>query len=86
MAQERQRRGRRPQISSKEQKEGGTDSMSQPQMVEISQSELEELRKLQTNQSERREKGKSRGKARSDLIKKYQSEYDALVKKHGGGS
>ena len=53
-------------------------------VVEISQEEYDELKKLKESQGERRKTSKARSSARAELIKKYKSEYDGLVTKFGG--
>ena len=52
--------------------------------VTITQEEYNELQVLKENQAGRKKATQARSKARSALIKKYQSEYDKLVKDFGG--
>jgi hypothetical protein len=59
----------------------GKCSMSQK--VEIDAGELAELRKLQSAQASRKETSKARSKARSEILKKYDGEYKALVERYG---
>ena len=53
--------------------------MADPKMVEIKEDEYAELMKLVTSQKEKKAKGKAKSSARTELIKRYQGEFDQLV-------
>lgn len=53
-------------------------------MPEISQALYDQMMARQKKTDERKVKSTAKRKAMADLKKKYKSEYEALVKKHGG--
>ena len=59
---------------------------NQAKTVSISQEEYDELQKLKETQGARKKTTQARSKARTELIKKYKSEYDSLIVKFGGSS